>query len=136
MDPQVWKDPETFNPDRYQNHPLLAPDYVAGGDWEKRDHYGYGVGRRICPGMFLAERNMLLSIAKLIWAFKFEAPRGLDGKPVHIDPDPVTGYHSGFLYCPKDYGCRPVLRSEKVKETILKEFEEAEKDVFSGLDHN
>ncbi|KAK7973742.1 hypothetical protein PG990_011656 [Apiospora arundinis] len=136
MDPDVWEDPETFNPDRYRDHPLLAPDYVAGGDWQKRDHYGYGVGRRICPGMYLAERNMLLSIAKLIWAFRFEAPLGPDGKPVRIDPDPVTGYQNGFLYCAKDYGCVPVVRSEQVRQTVMREFEQVEKDVFSDLDCN
>lgn len=131
MDEQTWKDPEKFNPDRYEGHPLLAPEYVAGGDWEKRDHYGYGAGRRICPGMYLAERNMLLSIAKLIWAFKFEAPNGSDGQPVAIDSDPVTGYQNGFLYCPKPYRCNPVPRSDKIKETILREFQEAETNVFS-----
>ncbi|KAI8631789.1 cytochrome P450 [Xylariaceae sp. FL1651] len=131
MDPQVWEDPEKFNPDRYKDHPLLAPEYVAGGDWQKRDHYGYGAGRRICPGMYLAERNMLLSIAKLIWAFRFERRIGPDGKTLPVDSDPVTGYHNGFLYCPKDYGCQPVVRSDKVRETVLREYEQAEREVFS-----
>ncbi|KAH7054332.1 putative cytochrome P450 oxidoreductase [Macrophomina phaseolina] len=131
MDPQVWLEPEKFNPDRYHEHPKLAPDYVAGGDWQKRDHYGYGAGRRICPGMYLAERNMLLSIAKLIWAFKFEPKTGPDGRPLPIDPDPVTGYHNGFLYCAKDYGCDPVLRSDKIRATVLREYDRAERDVFN-----
>lgn len=86
--------------------------------------------------MYLAERNMLLSIAKLIWAFRFEAPLGPDGKPVRIDPDPVTGYQNGFLYCAKDYGCVPVVRSEQVRQTVMREFEQVEKDVFSDLDCN
>lgn len=134
MDPQVWEEPERFNPDRYRDHPLLAPEYVAGGDWGKRDHFGYGAGRRICPGMYLAERNMLLSVAKLIWAFSFEAKTGTDGMPMKVDADPVTGYHSGFLYCPKEYPCKPVLRSEKIRETILKEYEQAETEVFSSFE--
>ncbi|KAI1812311.1 cytochrome P450 [Poronia punctata] len=131
MDPTVWKDPEKFNPDRYKDHNLLAPEYVAAGDWQKRDHYGYGAGRRICPGMYLAERNMLVSIAKLIWAFKFERLNGPDGKPLPVDPDPVTGYHNGFLYCAKDYGCKPVVRSEKIRQTILREYDEVDREVFS-----
>lgn len=130
MDPDIWQEPERFNPDRYKDHPLLASEYVAGGDWGKRDHLGYGAGRRICPGMYLAERNMLLSIAKLIWAFRFEAATGADGRPVAIDADPVSGYHNGFLYCPKDYGCKPVLRSEKIRETVLSEYDAAEQHVF------
>jgi cytochrome P450 len=131
MDPQVWDDPEKFNPDRYKNHPLLANEYVAAGDWQKRDHYGYGAGRRICPGMYLAERNMLVSIAKLIWAFRFERRIGPDGNVLPVDPDPVTGYHNGFLYCAKDYGCQPIIRSNRIRETVLREYDEAEKNVFS-----
>lgn len=134
MDTQVWPDAEKFNPDRYQGHSLLATEYIARGNWEKRDHYGYGVGRRVCPGMHLAERNMLLSIAKLIWAFKFEAQIGPNGKRIPVDSDPVTGYHAGFLYCPKDYGCRPVVRTQRIRETVLREFSEAERDVFSRFE--
>lgn len=136
MDPGVWEDPEKFNPDRYCKHRLLATEYVAAGDWQKRDHYGYGVGRRICPGMYLAERNMLVSIAKLIWAFKFEALEGLEGGPVPIDPDPVTGYHNGFLYCAKEYGCKPRVRSDMVRETVIREFQEAKQNVFNRFDEN
>ncbi|KAL1625631.1 hypothetical protein SLS56_007215 [Neofusicoccum ribis] len=131
MDPNVWKDPEVFDPNRYSGHTKLAPEYVARGDSKERDHYGYGVGRRICPGMYLAERNMLLSIAKLLWAFKFEDATGPDGQKVSVDSDPVTGYWNGFLYCAKDYGCKPMLRSEKIRETILREYDEATTSVFS-----
>ena len=130
MDEQTYKNPAAFIPERFADHSKLAPEYAAG-DWEKRDHYGYGAGRRICPGIHLAERNMFLSIAKLLWAFNFEDKMGADGKPLANDPDPVTGYHQGFLYCAKPYGCKPVVRSEHIRETILKEFKEAEKDVFS-----
>ncbi|GME25889.1 uncharacterized protein K452DRAFT_322925 [Neofusicoccum parvum] len=135
MDPHTWEEPENFNPDRYSEHPKLAPEYVAGGGWEKRDHYGYGAGRRICPGMYLAERNMLLSIAKLIWAFRFERQVGPDdGLPLPVDPDPVTGYNHGFLYCPKYYGCKPVVRSEKIRESILREFGTVEREVFGRFE--
>lgn len=134
MDPDVWQQPQEFMPERYQDHPLLAPEYVAGGDWKKRDHFGYGAGRRICPGMYLAERNLLLSVAKLIWAFKFEAQAAPDGTPMPVDADPVTGYHNGFLYCPKEYACNPVLRSERVRETVLREYEQAQTDVFSRFE--
>jgi len=130
MDPTVHPNPSAFIPERFAAHPSLAPEYAAG-DWQKRDHYGYGVGRRICPGIHLAERNMFLSIAKLLWAFRFEELTGADGKVVPCDEDPMTGYQQGFLYCAKGYGCKPVLRSEEVRKTVTREFEEAKRKVFN-----
>ncbi|MCJ1451406.1 hypothetical protein MMC28_001742 [Mycoblastus sanguinarius] len=102
-----------------------------GGDWKNRDHYGYGFGRRSCPGIHLAERNMFLAIAKLLWALRFEPKVGADGKEVPINSSPDKGYHQGFLYCAKDYECQITVRSERIRETLLREFEEAKTNVFS-----
>ena len=70
----IYKDPETFDPDRYAQHPRLANDYAGSPDWANRDHYNYGAGRRICPGIHLAERNMWRIASKLLWAFEFAEP--------------------------------------------------------------
>ncbi|KAJ5667192.1 m-cresol methyl hydroxylase [Penicillium longicatenatum] len=126
MDPNQEHDPAAFIPERFANHPSLAPEYVPA-KWGNRDHYGYGVSRRICPGIHLAERNMLLAIAKLLWAFEFQP--GDAGEP--NDSDPVAGYQHGFLYCAKPYGCHPVVRSEVIRQTIESEFAVAQRDVFS-----
>ena len=132
MDEAQWERPQDFIPERYEGHKLLASEYIAmGGDWKNRDHYGYGCGRRSCPGIHLAERNMFLSIAKLLWALRFEPKVGEDGVERVIDSSPDGGYHQGFLYCAKDYECEITVRSEEIKQTLLKEFEEAERDVFS-----
>lgn len=51
MDGTLWESPADFMPERYENYKLLAREYVAmGGDWKNQDHYGYGFGRRSCPG--------------------------------------------------------------------------------------
>ena len=121
-------DPEAFRPERFAAHPSLAPDYAAG-TWEARDHYGYGVARRICPGIHLAERNMLLSTAKLIWGLRFE--KGLQGEN---NSDPVNGYHQGFLYCAKEYSCKVTPRGEWVGRVLDQEFETAGRDVFSKFE--
>ena len=124
MDPSQYHDPEAFNPERYKSHPSLAPEYVAG-KWEERDHYGYGVGRRICPGIHLAERQMLLAIAKLLWAFRFDQGEG------PIDSDPVTGYITGLVYYAKRYNVKPVVRNDTIRETMEREYRVAQRDVFS-----
>jgi len=38
--------------------------------------------RRICPGLPIAERELWLAIARLLWAFKFEA---LPDEPISLE---------------------------------------------------
>lgn len=45
-----FEDDESFRPERYLGFDKLANDYAGSSDWKHRDHYGYGAGRRICPG--------------------------------------------------------------------------------------
>lgn len=33
----LFPDHDTFNPDRYKNHPKLANDYAGSPDWSNRD---------------------------------------------------------------------------------------------------
>ena len=120
-DVETWKDPEHFIPERYESYRSLASHYAASGQWNERDHYGYGAGRRICPGIHLAERNLFIGVAKLLWAFKFEVKKGQS-----INTSAETGLSQGFLHCVKEYGSSITLRSEAKRETILREFEEAQ----------
>lgn len=128
-----FANPDVFDPDHYKGQTALAPELAAAADYDTRDHYGYGTGRRICPGIHVAERNLFMAIAKIIWAFDISPAMGEDGKPVAPDVDPQTGYSEGFLVCAKDFGCRITVRSEKRRATILGEYEQAQ-EVFSQFD--
>ena len=130
-----FPDPDTFDPLRFQGRTALAAEYAASADYQNRDHYGYGSGRRICPGIHLADRNLFLAMAKLLWAFDF-SPKLDDasGKHVEIDVDSKTGYSEGFLHCPKPFVASIVPRSNKREQTILREFEAAQRVVFSNFD--
>jgi cytochrome P450 family 619 len=48
-DPTRFPAPDLFDPDHFTGVTKLANE-LAIGDPEYRDHYGYGAGRRICPG--------------------------------------------------------------------------------------
>ena len=126
-----YPDSDTFNPDHYKNVTTLAPELAAAADYEARDHYGYGSGRRICPGIHLAERNLWLAIAKLIWAFDIEPGVDSAGNVIEPDMDPETGYSEGFLICARDFPCKITSRSEARRETIESEFNKAEREIFS-----
>ena len=133
-DPVRFPNPDVFDPDHFKGVTALAPVLATATDEETRDHYGYGSGRRLCPGIHLAERNLFLAMAKLLWAFDFAKKVDAQGEEMEVDVDPRTGYSEGFLVCAKDFPCEIGVRGEKRKATIEKEFEEARRDVFSKFD--
>lgn len=123
-DEERFPNAESFDPDHFAGVTTLAAD-LANGAYENRDHYGYGTGRRFCPGVHLAERNLFLAMAKLLWGYNITAGKT---KP---DTDPITGYCEGFLVCANDFDAEFEVRSEKRKETIVREFDEVSRDVFA-----
>ena len=126
FDEKRFANPEKYDPDHFAGVTTLASE-LANGPYENRDHYGYGTGRRFCPGVHIAERNLFLAMAKLLWAYNIKPGKT---KP---DTDPVTGYCEGFLVCANDFDAEFEVRSEGRKETILREFEEV-KDVFGRFE--
>lgn len=105
-----------FGPDRYKNRTKLASYYAASPDFSSRDHYVYGAGRRLCPGIHLAERSLFVAVAKLLCAFEFR--ERLDA-PVNVDPR--TGYMNGAVRVPKNFKCEVLVRPNR-QDVIEKEF--------------
>ncbi|KAE8316489.1 cytochrome P450 [Aspergillus transmontanensis] len=67
--------PETFDPDRYVNDSLTSAESANVTNPMERDHWMFGAGRRICPGMLVAEREIWLTISRMLWAFvMYEIP--------------------------------------------------------------
>ncbi|XP_021851292.2 5-OH-xanthotoxin synthase [Spinacia oleracea] len=81
-DPQYWKDPEKFMPERF----LECSIDFKGNDFEL---IPFRAGRRICPGMHLGLANMELALANLLYYFDWELPYGL--KKEDIDNDALPG---------------------------------------------
>lgn len=133
-DEERFANPDVFDPDHYKGQTTLAPELAAAADYDSRDHYGYGSGRRICPGIHLAERNLFLAIAKLIWAFSIRPSMDKKDQPAQYDFSPETGYSEGFLVCAKDFPCEIEVRSEARRATILNELAVAQREVFSRFD--
>ncbi|KAL5402408.1 hypothetical protein PMIN04_012994 [Paraphaeosphaeria minitans] len=48
----------------------------------ERDHWMFGAGRRICPGMLVAEREIWLTISRMLWAFDMQH---IAGKPIDLN---------------------------------------------------
>ncbi|KAI1083643.1 cytochrome P450 2D18 [Whalleya microplaca] len=132
-DANRYADPGVFNPRRFEDQTQLASVYANSGDYQRRDHFGYGIGRRICPGIHLAERALFLAVARIMWAFKIQPKKDATGKPIAIDVAPATGYREGFLNQCFPFEVEITARSEKRVQTILAEVAEAEAKVFRNF---
>lgn len=82
-DPERYPDADKFNPDRFKGDLETAAVSAVSQDHMKRDHFHFGFGRRICPGIHVAEASLFIAISRLLWAYDIK-PR--QGCPLKIDP--------------------------------------------------
>ncbi|KAL0337440.1 UNVERIFIED_CONTAM: cytochrome [Sesamum calycinum] len=61
-DPLVWDDPISFNPERFEGAGEVGPTKLLP----------FGMGRRSCPGMGLANRVVGLALVSLIQCFEWQ----------------------------------------------------------------
>lgn len=66
--PEWWKGPEEFRPERFLEEECLTDVAVGGGKVDFR-YLPFGMGRRSCPGIILALPILGLIIAKLVTNF-------------------------------------------------------------------
>ncbi|TXG46382.1 hypothetical protein EZV62_028110 [Acer yangbiense] len=75
-DSSVWQNPTSFMPERF----LESEIDVKGRDFEL---IPFGAGRRICPGLPLAQRMVHLTLASLLYSFDWKLAHDL--KPEDMD---------------------------------------------------
>ncbi|CAG8485605.1 4575_t:CDS:2, partial [Gigaspora rosea] len=109
MDEKRYENPKEFKPERFLGF-TESSAALANGNYENRDHFGFGAGRRLCTGIHMAciiyaERELLLGVSRLLWCFKIEnaSPLGKDGKPIPINLDKIR---NGLTVWPEDYKVR------------------------------
>ncbi|RIB30974.1 cytochrome P450 [Gigaspora rosea] len=104
MDEKRYENPKEFKPERFLGF-TGSSAALANGNYENRDHFGFGAGRRLCTGIHMAERELLLGVSRLLWCFKIEnaSPLGKDGKPIPINLDKIR---NGLTVWPEDYKVR------------------------------
>ena len=108
-DPIRFPDPHAFRPERFIEFPLSVGQEAAQPDPLKRAHWAFGGGRRICPGMHIAERSLFLNIARTLWGFHVDFKRDAKGEKVPVDFS-WNGIEPGSNTTPKPFPCGRSLR--------------------------
>ncbi|KAL6364281.1 hypothetical protein LRP88_02200 [Fusarium phalaenopsidis] len=122
MDEDRHPEPRRFNPERYRSDTLSLGDSASSGDPTKRDQFTFGSGRRICPGIHVAERSLFLGISRMLWAFNIEPALDEAGEPILPDPDKLT---QGFVCMPEEFPAKITPRSEAKKAKAMQDWEDA-----------
>ena len=78
-DPSVWSNPKSFTPERF----LQSKIDFKGWNFELIS-FG-GAGRRICPGMSLADRIVHLMLATLRHSFNWKLSHGSNSRDVDME---------------------------------------------------
>ncbi|GJE93448.1 cytochrome P450 [Phanerochaete sordida] len=109
-DPQRFPEPEKFNPDRYLNDHYSNAESANLADPYQRDHWMFGAGRRICPGIPLAEQEIFLAVAGMLWAFNMQQ---LPDEPIDLkEYDGLSGRS------PVPFRIKMTPRHERVSEVL------------------
>jgi cytochrome P450 len=119
--PERYPNPSAFDPERFVDDSTSSAE-SAKLDAAQRDHYGFGAGRRICPGLNVAEQSMLLGIARIFWAFNVKP---MEGKALPKQDD----FEPGFVAIPKRFDVAITPRSEAKRAIVIKEWEMAKEEL-------
>ncbi|KAL5382560.1 hypothetical protein DPSP01_006400 [Paraphaeosphaeria sporulosa] len=98
-DPSVYESPMDFNPERY----LKAEPEPDPREWI------FGYGRRVCPGRYVADNALFLTIAQTLAVFRIEKLVDENGKVV----EPEMKFEAGVVSHPVPYRVSIKPRSEK-----------------------
>ncbi|KAI0198225.1 putative cytochrome P450 [Astrocystis sublimbata] len=106
-----YPNPQQFDPDHFRDNKQNFYESAINLDVSQRDQFFFGAGRRICPGIHMADQNLFLGISRLLWAFDFKRP--LDNNGNEIVPD-FTKVTQGFLAAPlpRDAKRAEVIRND------------------------
>ncbi|XP_004309993.1 PREDICTED: cytochrome P450 71B34-like [Fragaria vesca subsp. vesca] len=77
-DPEFWKDPEEFIPERFDGSSV---DFKG----QHFEFLPFGAGRRVCPGIYMATTTVELGLANLLYSFDWKLPEGMKEEDINME---------------------------------------------------
>ncbi|KAI9283380.1 cytochrome P450 [Sporodiniella umbellata] len=102
-----YKDPETFDPERYMND-FRSIHASSKSHVDNREMFNFGWGRRMCPGIYLAEVEIFTWLCHLLAEHTVEPYVSPDGKVLHANIKDVIDY--GGIMSPLPFKIQLVKR--------------------------
>ncbi|KAJ6569170.1 cytochrome P450 [Mycena capillaripes] len=124
----LYDNAEDFVPERYLLSEHGTKEGVDGCGL--RPTFPFGFGRRVCPGIHLAQNSININVMNLVWAFNVSPDIDADGNPVPVD---ILAYKKGLASTPYPFKCRIAPRTAEKVKIIEREFLEAT-DTFSKFE--
>ncbi|KAF8552838.1 cytochrome P450 [Imleria badia] len=108
-DEVTYPEPFNFNPERF-----IEEDGTLS---ESESSFGFGFGRRICPGRHVANASMWIAIASMLATFDFLKAQDDHGNEIDFSPQ----FTSGATSRPKPFPCRivPRISTSAIKELAM-----------------
>ncbi|KAL4253507.1 cytochrome P450 family protein [Abortiporus biennis] len=128
-DENDFDQPGDFIPERFLKTEFGTKEGVD--DSARRHDLPFGSGRRICPGMQLANNSIMMNAMNLVWAFNFnQTCNPQTGELIPIDLNNLT---EGVLSIPKPFICDIQPRSQGHADIIRNDFMEA-RSIFAEFE--
>ncbi|PIL24617.1 cytochrome P450 [Ganoderma sinense ZZ0214-1] len=118
QDPEMFPEPDVFRPERFLDatNAKLANFTIP-----------FGFGRRICPGMHVANQSIYIAVARILWAFDIAPAQDEHGNSILPS---TTAYTTRLVTGPEPFPVVLKVRGKSVEELIVLESERAEAEAM------
>ncbi|KIJ43424.1 hypothetical protein M422DRAFT_253303 [Sphaerobolus stellatus SS14] len=108
------EDADFFRPERHLDEAGI--NLISYPDTKEEGHITYGFGRRVCVGRHVANNNMFIQMACILWCFDIHLGNDEAGKAVSIGDDDLI--HDGLMTRPVPFPCEFIPRFPEVEHII------------------
>ncbi|KAF8908212.1 cytochrome P450 [Gymnopilus junonius] len=113
-DPIVFPEPRRFNPDRFMSEQDKCPNSNRHLSPTDPLSASFGYGRRFCPGRYVGEAQVWISVACILSSFNIGPALDEMGLPIEVTP----GFTTGMICHPLPFRFSMKPRGESAKVLI------------------